>query len=68
MIRPRKQLGAKADIEEMYREEGIFVHNVYVSEDEGEDRKAGFFGNVNEQIALVADQLSGIPALAEGVS
>jgi len=52
----------------MYREEGIFVHNVYVSEDEGEDRKAGFFGNVNEQIALVADQLGGIPALAEGVS
>ncbi|KAL7411819.1 Alpha/Beta hydrolase protein [Mrakia frigida] len=59
-------LGAKQDVEELF--EDIFVHNIFISEDEGDDRKAGFFGNVNEQIALVAEQLAAIPELAEGFS
>ncbi|EAU91335.2 palmitoyl-protein thioesterase [Coprinopsis cinerea okayama7 len=45
---------------------GIFVHSVYISEKLEDDRKAGFYGNVNEQIALVADQLASIPELEGG--
>lgn len=60
------QLSVKDDIEQLYP--GIFVHNVYLSEDQGADRKAGFFGNVNQQIETVAAQLKDIPELNDGVS
>ncbi|KAG6920103.1 hypothetical protein DXG01_010171 [Tephrocybe rancida] len=45
---------------------GIFVHSVYIEEDLDKDRKAGFYGNVNEQLQAVADQLSAIPELKGG--
>ncbi|GLB37274.1 putative palmitoyl protein thioesterase [Lyophyllum shimeji] len=44
----------------------IFVHSVYIEEEPDKDRNAGFYGNVNEQIELVAAQLSAIPELAHG--
>ncbi|KAH6914175.1 palmitoyl-protein thioesterase [Coprinopsis sp. MPI-PUGE-AT-0042] len=45
---------------------GIFIHSVYIDKDLDADRKAGFYGNVDEQVALVAEQLSSIPELQEG--
>ncbi|CAK5281414.1 unnamed protein product [Mycena citricolor] len=45
---------------------GIFVHNVFISENDDEDKRAGFYGNVNEQIELVSDQLAAIPELKGG--
>lgn len=53
------------DLETRYP--GLFVHNVRIDDDVSKDRKAGFFGNVNEQIKAVADQLKAIPELAGGV-
>ncbi|KAG6811988.1 hypothetical protein H0H92_004953 [Tricholoma furcatifolium] len=45
---------------------GIFIHSVYIAEDLEDDRKAGFYGNVNEQVALAAEQLAAIPELQGG--
>ncbi|KAG6866627.1 hypothetical protein C0991_000737 [Blastosporella zonata] len=45
---------------------GIFVHSVFIEENLDKDRKAGFYGNVNEQVDLVADQLTAIPELQSG--
>ncbi|KAF8972912.1 palmitoyl-protein thioesterase [Flammula alnicola] len=45
---------------------GIFVHSIYIEEDLGKDRQAGFYGNANEQIEFVASQLSSIPELQGG--
>ena len=62
---------------------GIFVHSIYLKEDSGEDRKAGYvstfslrlmlqtlmsvkFGNVNEQVEFVAEQLNNITELQYG--
>ncbi|KAJ7497100.1 palmitoyl-protein thioesterase [Mycena latifolia] len=45
---------------------GIFIHSVYIDEDLDEDRRAGFYGNVNEQVQLVSEQISAIPELADG--
>ncbi|PBK63616.1 palmitoyl-protein thioesterase [Armillaria solidipes] len=45
---------------------GIFVHSIYIDEVQDNDRKAGFYGNVNAQIEFVSDQLRGIPELAGG--
>ncbi|PPQ98444.1 hypothetical protein CVT24_004123 [Panaeolus cyanescens] len=45
---------------------GIFIHSVYIEEDAGKDRDAGFYGNVNHQIELVAEQLKTIPELQRG--
>ncbi|KAH7888637.1 Alpha/Beta hydrolase protein [Phlebopus sp. FC_14] len=45
---------------------GIFVHSVYVDENLNADQHAGFYGNVNEQIALVAEQLASVPQLSRG--
>ncbi|KAF7321470.1 Palmitoyl-protein thioesterase [Mycena kentingensis (nom. inval.)] len=45
---------------------GIFVHSIFVEDDLDKDRQAGFYGNVNEQVALVAEQLAGIPELEGG--
>ncbi|KAL4073847.1 Alpha/Beta hydrolase protein [Scleroderma citrinum] len=45
---------------------GIFVHSVYIDRDAKEDQRAGYYGNVNAQIALVAEQLASIPELRRG--
>ncbi|KAJ2931262.1 hypothetical protein H1R20_g5876, partial [Candolleomyces eurysporus] len=45
---------------------GIFVHSVYIHEDLDDDRKAGFLGNVDEQVAFVSEQLAEIPELDDG--
>jgi palmitoyl-protein thioesterase len=44
----------------------IFVHSVYIDKDDDQDKEAGFYGNVNEQIHLVSLQLAGIPELRHG--
>lgn len=45
---------------------GMFVHLVEVAPGRSEDQKAGIFGNVNEQVSLVADQLRSVPQLDDG--
>ncbi|EGN99970.1 hypothetical protein SERLA73DRAFT_180317 [Serpula lacrymans var. lacrymans S7.3] len=45
---------------------GIFVHSIYIEEDLKADQRAGFYGNVNDQIALVASQLASVPELSRG--
>ncbi|KAJ3547623.1 hypothetical protein NM688_g5381 [Phlebia brevispora] len=45
---------------------GIFVHSVYINENLDEDRRAGWFGNLNEQLANVSLQLNSIPELEDG--
>lgn len=45
---------------------GIVVYSVYIEEDEAADRKASWFGNVNDQVELVAKQLQAIPVLSQG--
>ncbi|KAF8629203.1 hypothetical protein AX17_005788 [Amanita inopinata Kibby_2008] len=51
-------------VEDMYP--GIFIHSIYIDDDAEKDRRAGFYGNVNEQIQLVANQLATIPQLQNG--
>ncbi|KAG6886265.1 hypothetical protein C0993_006675 [Termitomyces sp. T159_Od127] len=57
-------LGLASRIKEL--NPGIFIHSVYVDEDLDKDRNAGFYGNVNEQLELVADQIAAIPELKGG--
>ncbi|KAG8858007.1 hypothetical protein FRB96_005498 [Tulasnella sp. 330] len=45
---------------------GIFVHSVYISEKEDDDRKAGFFGKVEDQLELVYEQLNAVEELESG--
>ncbi|KAF9467286.1 palmitoyl-protein thioesterase [Collybia nuda] len=45
---------------------GIFIHSISMDEDFDKDRKAGFYGNVNDQIELAAGQLAAIPELEHG--
>ncbi|KII92487.1 hypothetical protein PLICRDRAFT_37259 [Plicaturopsis crispa FD-325 SS-3] len=45
---------------------GIFVHNIYIDEKLDNDRQAGFYGDVNEQIDIVAAQLRNITELKDG--
>lgn len=45
---------------------GIYVHIVALGADAGSDQKAGFFGNVNDQVSTVCSDLSAVPELAEG--
>ncbi|KAG8853466.1 hypothetical protein FRB91_004858 [Serendipita sp. 411] len=45
---------------------GIFIHSVRLSDEPSSDQRAGWFGNVNEQIAQVAEQISSIPELESG--
>ncbi|KTW30614.1 hypothetical protein T552_00330 [Pneumocystis carinii B80] len=44
----------------------VYVHSVYLDKNSLNDRKNGFFGNVNKQIELVAEQLSNETRLSEG--
>lgn len=52
------------DIRSLYP--GILVYSIRIDDDQGKDRKAGFFGNVNAQIELVAEQLGKIDDLVDG--
>ncbi|EIM81182.1 alpha/beta-hydrolase [Stereum hirsutum FP-91666 SS1] len=45
---------------------GIFTHSIYIDPDLQEDRRAGFYGNVDEQVELVAAQLANITELSGG--
>ncbi|KAG8801052.1 hypothetical protein FRC17_006739 [Serendipita sp. 399] len=45
---------------------GIFVHSVRISDEPSSDQRAGWFGNVNDQIAQVAEQIASIPELQSG--
>ncbi|EKM54569.1 uncharacterized protein PHACADRAFT_57928, partial [Phanerochaete carnosa HHB-10118-sp] len=45
---------------------GIFVHSVHLAEAEDDDKKADYFGNVNEQVAFVAEQLNNVTELQHG--
>jgi len=45
---------------------GIFVHSVHLAESQDDDRRAGFYGNVNLQLANVTEQINSIPELQDG--
>ncbi|KAI0321188.1 Alpha/Beta hydrolase protein [Amylostereum chailletii] len=45
---------------------GLFIHSVYIDEDNNEDRRAGFYGNLDDQLPLVAAQLATVPELSVG--
>ncbi|CCA67925.1 related to palmitoyl-protein thioesterase 1 [Serendipita indica DSM 11827] len=51
-------------IKEMH--EGIFIYSARISDEPNADQKAGWFGNVNEQVAQVAEQIAAIPELEGG--
>jgi len=51
-------------IEEMHP--GIFIHSVYIDPDSKEDKRLTFFGNVDDQVELVAQQLKHLPQLSGG--
>jgi palmitoyl-protein thioesterase len=45
---------------------GIFIHSIYIDEELGSDKRAGFYGNVDEQIDEVAQQIAAIEELQGG--
>ncbi|KAI0250117.1 Alpha/Beta hydrolase protein [Lactifluus subvellereus] len=45
---------------------GIFTHAVYINPDSKEDQRATFFGDVDEQVELVAQQLKDLLQLSRG--
>ncbi|GBE81325.1 alpha/beta-hydrolase [Sparassis crispa] len=45
---------------------GIYVHSVYLDKDLEQDQRAGWFGNVNEQVEKVSEQLADVPELQGG--
>ncbi|KAF8518754.1 alpha/beta-hydrolase, partial [Gautieria morchelliformis] len=45
---------------------GLFIHSIYVEEDLDNDQRAGWFGNVDEQLTGVAEQLADVPELQGG--
>ncbi|KZV82515.1 alpha/beta-hydrolase [Exidia glandulosa HHB12029] len=44
----------------------IFIHSVYIDPKTDADEKAGWFGDLHEQLAMVAVQLAAVPELANG--
>ncbi|KAF9972183.1 hypothetical protein BGZ73_004722 [Actinomortierella ambigua] len=44
----------------------IYIHSIQLAESESDDKKAGFFGNVNNQIDAVCKQLKEDPKLKGG--
>ncbi|KAG0038975.1 hypothetical protein BGZ82_010178 [Podila clonocystis] len=44
----------------------VFIHSVSVAESESDDQRAGFFGNVNNQLEIVCRQLKDIKELQSG--
>ncbi|CAG8450014.1 3271_t:CDS:2 [Ambispora leptoticha] len=45
---------------------GVYVYSIMVGEDENEDKKSGFFGNVNNQVAEVCEVLKADKQLKYG--
>ncbi|KIY67317.1 alpha/beta-hydrolase [Cylindrobasidium torrendii FP15055 ss-10] len=45
---------------------GIFIHSVYIVDNNDDDRKATFYGNINTQLEFVAEQLQNVTELAGG--
>ncbi|KAF8671770.1 Alpha beta-hydrolase [Rhizoctonia solani] len=45
---------------------GIYIHSISLSDDQSADQKAGWFGDVNAQVDIVATELSTIPELKNG--
>ncbi|KAI0301042.1 palmitoyl-protein thioesterase [Multifurca ochricompacta] len=45
---------------------GIFIHSVFIDPDQKEDQRAGFYGNVDDQVELVAQQLKDVRELSRG--
>ncbi|ORY59910.1 Alpha/Beta hydrolase protein [Leucosporidium creatinivorum] len=56
-------LSLKADIESRKELEGIFVHIVQIGEDGAGDQRATFFGQANEQVSTVCQQLLDLPEI-----
>ncbi|KAF9423192.1 hypothetical protein BGZ94_008358 [Podila epigama] len=44
----------------------VFIHSVSLAESEADDQRAGFFGNVNDQVESVCRQLKSIKELKDG--
>ncbi|KAK9374901.1 Alpha/Beta hydrolase protein [Lipomyces chichibuensis] len=45
---------------------GIFVHSVYLNRESSQDSKESLLGKLDDQLALVCDQLASIPELEHG--
>jgi palmitoyl-protein thioesterase len=45
---------------------GIYIHSIYIDEDLNQDKRAGFYGNANNQVDLVSAQLNSIQELQGG--
>ncbi|KAF9562917.1 hypothetical protein EC968_005046 [Mortierella alpina] len=45
---------------------GIFIHSISLAASESDDQRAGFFGNVNNQVEQVCEQLKAITELKDG--
>ncbi|KAK9313547.1 Alpha/Beta hydrolase protein [Lipomyces starkeyi] len=45
---------------------GIFVHSVYLNRESSQDSKESLLGKLDDQLALVCDQLASIPELKHG--
>ncbi|KAF9451306.1 palmitoyl-protein thioesterase [Macrolepiota fuliginosa MF-IS2] len=45
---------------------GMFIHSVFIEQDLSKDRRAGFYGNIDDQVKLAAEQMSSIPELEHG--
>ena len=45
---------------------GIFVHSIHLNENLDADERASFFGNVNEQVDVAAEQLRSVEELKDG--
>ncbi|SCV68042.1 BQ2448_163 [Microbotryum intermedium] len=58
-------LALKAELEAHDKLKGVYVHLIGVSEDGAADQRSTFFGNANEQIALVCEQLTQIPEIMD---
>ncbi|KAH8993417.1 Alpha/Beta hydrolase protein [Lactarius akahatsu] len=45
---------------------GIFIHSIYIDQDVKEDQRATYYGNVDDQVEQVAEQLKAVPELSGG--
>ncbi|KAG0244129.1 hypothetical protein BGX31_009781 [Mortierella sp. GBA43] len=44
----------------------VFIYSIHIGESEADDQKAGYFGNVNQQIEQVCKQLKDVQELQDG--
>ncbi|GME94070.1 unnamed protein product [[Candida] boidinii] len=45
---------------------GVYIHSIYLDEDESQDQQSSFFGKVMDQITQVCEQLQNVTELSEG--